>query len=513
MSGARHNYTKMTPTLYQDVVRNVALHPNGIAFSDHDTQYSWADFNGRVDAVACELTAYGVKAGSTVAVYMHNSTDFPLCLYAIWRLGAIFAPINSRLSLVEATRMALDVSAVLILIDERLGPTNSAAPVPQLTSRTLVDNSHRRGSPHISVVADTHPAWFFFTSGTSGKPKAAVLTHSQLNAVVSNGLVDLMMGRLGRSDTAMAVAPLSHGALTHLLRQTRLGGHTYIYAESHFDESHVLAAIRHYSIRSVFLVPTMIRRLCATAGQTSYHDTIRVLLSGGEPMTREIIESVERVFGKVMTNYYGLAEVTGAISQADCTLIHGSTTAGHVPAGTPRCGTAISIRDADGKPVGPATRGNIWVAGENVFSGYMIDGKLDQSAIIDGWYNTKDMGYIGEDGLLYIDGRSTDMFISGGSNVYPQEIERVIRQIEWVDDCAVVGIPDQRWGEIGVAFVASKPGSRFDAEGCASRVREHLGSYKVPRRFLALDELPKTAMNKTDRKRLRDIAIQSSPAS
>ena len=504
MDDIKSNCAKWTPSLYQDILRNIALYPGQLAFSDRNVNYTWLEFSAKVDSVARKLESFGVADGDVVSVYMQNSTEFPVCLYAIWRLGAIFAPINSRLSAVEGVRMAEDVSAKLIIVDK----PNIKSDILIRQSRELVAGVSDCGSNCINVVSASHPAWLFFTSGTSGTPKAAVLTHSQLNSVVSNGLVDLMMGRLVRTDKAMAVAPLSHGALTHLLRQVRLGGETYIYSESHYDESQVLRDILDRKIRSVFLVPTMVKRLCDAAEGAECKGSLTALLCGGEPLARELIKSVEKVFGRVLVNYYGLAEVTGAISQANSELIHQQAEDSPVTAGVSRSGTAIQIRDEDSRPVAHGVRGSIWVAGENVFSGYLVKGKLDRSVIVDGWYNTKDMGYLDINGLLYIDGRSTDMFISGGSNVYPQEIERVLRQLSWVGECAVVGVPDSKWGEIGVAFITSDELEFFDEKVCIDTIRKHLGSYKVPKYFVPIPELPKTAMNKIDRKQLQRIGIE-----
>ena len=254
--------------------------------------------------------------------------------------------------------------------------------VTQVDANRLLDNATTEPLEYSAVDGDA-AAWLFFTSGTSGTPKPAVITHRQIDAVVSNGVLDLMRG-LKRSDAALAVAPLSHGALTHVLRQVRLGGHTVVYDQPRFDEARVLRLIIEEQVRSTFMVPTMVRRLCEATSADNYHGTLSHLLSGGEPITRDLVKLVERVFGRVLTNYYGLAEVTGAISQAPPEVVHIDSD-GPVAAGQPRIGTSIELRRPDGAPSGDGEHGDIWVSGSNMFSGYLIDNRIDRSEIINGW--------------------------------------------------------------------------------------------------------------------------------
>lgn len=487
------------PTMCQDVIKNAARWPNSIAISDGQYRWTWREFQTQVGIIASRLRAAGAREGSVIAVYMPNSAKYVATVYAIWATGATFCPINYRLSRSEATHMLKLASAMMVVIDDDKKRESDLAEIANMIVSDVVDEGPVRETLQVRPVSGNAPAWLFFTSGTSGSPKPAVITQRQIDAVVSNGIIDLMTG-LGRDDAALAVAPLSHGALTHVLRQVRVGGHTVVYDSPRYDEARVLRLIVDENIKSTFMVPTMVRRLCEAAHEDNYQGTLTHLLSGGEPITRKLVNDIERVFGRILTNYYGLAEVTGAISQATPETVHAGQS-GPVPAGQARCGTSIELRNPEGRVVGQSTHGEIWVSGSNMFAGYLVDGRIDRSEIVDGWFNTKDIGYF-ENGCLYIDGRSSDMFISGGSNVYPAEVEQALLSAQGVSHAAVVGVPDAQWGEIGVAFIVPKQDD-LDARMLAEHVRQKLAGYKVPRQFVFVDSLPHTPMDKVDKKRLK----------
>lgn len=506
MSGniADCNTSIFMPSLCQDVSKNATQWPNSLAVSDSVHRWTWSEFEEVVGAIARQLEDLGAGPGTVVSVYMPNSAKYVASVYAVWAIGAAFCPINYRLSPVEADRMMNDAGASIVIVPDARNSEQFeiavATDVGTAMSRPQPDE------PRYRPVAGHDPAWLFFTSGTSGRPKPAVITHTQIDAVVSNGVIDLMPG-LSRADTALAVAPLSHGALTHVLRQIRIGGHTVVFDQPRFDEKLVLRLIVEERVRSTFLVPTMVRRLCEAAEHGHYKGTLSHLLSGGEPISRDLVREVERVFGRVLTNYYGLAEVTGAISQALPASVH-TDSDGPVTAGLPRVGTAIDLRMPDGSSPSPGQHGEIWVSGSNMFSGYLVEGSLDRSEVIDGWFKTKDVGYQ-INGLLYIDGRSSDMYISGGSNVYPAEVERVLNGFSNVRQSAVVGVPDERWGEIGVAFVV---GDRdcINLDNLRRKIKAELAGYKVPRDFQIVSSLPYTPMDKIDKKKLRTLYLEKS---
>lgn len=495
---------RSSPTLYQDVIKNAARWPNTMAVSDSATGWTWREFEAAVANAADRLEEAGVKSGSVVAVYMANSAEYVALVYAVWALGSTFCPINYRLSVSEVAQMMEDVDSKHLVVDDEHADVELSG-VRVMRSRAVFagePGSEQREA--ISVHIDA-PAWLFFTSGTSGRPKPAVISHGQLQSVVSNGILDLM-SELSRRDAALAVAPLSHGALTHVLRQVRLGGHTVVYDRPRFEESTVLRMIVSASIRSTFLVPTMIRRLCdaAQAQGKNYHGTLTTLLSGGELLTRPVVNQVEKVFGPILTNYYGLAEVTGAISQALPHEVHDGTD-GPVSAGMPRFGTTIQLRKHDGSLAAEGEHGEIWVSGTNMFIGYLWEDQVDNEELSTGWFRTKDVAYQIEN-RLYIDGRTSDMFISGGSNVYPAEIERVLNAHHSVRESAVIGIADESWGEVGIAFVVLNDES-VTSETLTAHVRKQLSGYKVPKHFEFVNELPFTAMDKIDKKALKDSFI------
>lgn len=492
------------PSLCQDLSKNARSWPDSIAVSDGQLSWTWSQFEDVVGNIGQQLRRLGAGSGSAVSVYMPNNATYIAAVYAIWSIGAAFCPINYRLSVVEAGHMMIDAKVSIAIVDDE-GTNLPSEEISTIERSDAIRPLSEIALDYQAIGAD-EPAWLFFTSGTSGRPKPAVITHRQLDAVVSNGVIDLMRG-LTRSDAALAVAPLSHGALTHVLRQVRIGGHTVVYDRRRFEEQNVLDLIAQQSIRSTFLVPTMVRRLCDAAKGNNYHGTLTHLLSGGEPITRGLVESVENIFGRVLTNYYGLAEVTGAIAQALPEAVH-TATSGPVPVGQPRIGTAIELRRDDGMLAEGGEHGEIWVSGSNMFAGYLIDGSIDRSELVDGWFRTKDIGYF-RNGTLYVDGRSSDMYISGGSNVYPAEVERALNSHPNVKHAAVVGVEDTEWGEVGIAFIIPASGG-VNEDDLMQLVKTQLGSYKTPKYFERVGSFPYTPMDKIDKKALKHSYLRRS---
>jgi acyl-CoA synthetase (AMP-forming)/AMP-acid ligase II len=324
------------------------------------------------------------------------------------------------------------------------------------------------------------PCWLFFTSGSTGRPKAVVLTHGQLGFTTVNHLNDLMPGTT-EADVSLVVAPLSHGAGMHQLTQIAAGAVSVLLPSGRFDPSDAWRLVAAHGVTNMFTVPTIVKML------TEHPSVLRKL-------------------GKVLVQYFGLGEVTGAITvlrPSDHHLSDGPETRVGT-CGIERTGLHVSIQDANGAMMPPGGTGEICVAGGAVCAGYYRDDVANGKAFRDGWFLTGDLGHLDAQGYLFITGRASDMYISGGSNVYPREIEELILTLPGVSEVAILGMPDRKWGEVGLAVVVTAPGAVVEEADIAALVASKLAKYKLPARYVFLDEMPKTGYGKITKKLVRE---------
>ena len=279
------------------------------------------------------------------------------------------------------------------------------------------------------AAVDYHdPCWFFFTSGTTGRSKAAVLTHGQMAFVVTNHLCDLMPGTT-EEDASLVVAPLSHGAGVHQLVQTARAVPTILLASDRFDIDEAYRLIERHRITNLFTVPTILKMMVEHPAADAYdHSSLRYVIYAGAPMYREDQKAALRKLGHVLVQYFGLGEVTGNITVLPPAL-HALEDGPHARIGTcgfERTGMQVQIQDDEGRELPPLQTGEICVIGPAVFAGYFENPEANAKAFRDGWFRTGDLGHMDEQGFVYITGRASDMYISGGSNIYPREIEEKI---------------------------------------------------------------------------------------
>jgi fatty-acyl-CoA synthase len=347
------------------------------------------------------------------------------------------------------------------------------------------------------------PAWFFFTSGSSGRPKSAVLTHDHLAFIVNNHIADLMPG-LSSNDATLVLAPLSHGAGVHVLTHVARGARIVLLPGDSFDATEAWSLIARHRISTMFTVPTILNRLVAAVEEDTDRSSLRQVIYAGAPITQQDQRRAFEVLGPVIEQYYGLAEVTGAITvlppeaHSDVPTYEGIVTAGY-----PRTGMTISIQDSEGNPVPVGARGEICVVGPAVFAGYLENDEANARAFRNGWFRTGDLGVVDERGLLYITGRASDMYISGGSNIDPREVEEKILAHPKVRAVGVVGAPDPEWGEVGYAVAVVENG--LTADELLTWCRENMARYKAPKVIQLVDQLPTTAYGKVTTPVLREV--------
>ncbi len=486
--------------------------------------WTWAQLDRRVDAMASALAARSVGKGDRVLVQSKNCNQMFESMFACFRLGAVWVPTNFRLTPEEVAYLARASGASAMICGAEFPDHASAAKqaAPGIDAMisighasfkdapfgddydALVARHDGERAPEASVERDD-PCWFFFTSGTTGRPKAAVLTHGQMGFVVTNHLCDLMPGTT-QHDASLVVAPLSHGAGIHQLAQVARGAKTVLLGGDRFDAAEVWQLVEKWSVSNMFTVPTILKMLAEHPAAAQYnHSSLRYVIYAGAPMYREDQKRALAKLGKVLVQYFGLGEVTGNITVLPPDL-HDPEDGPEVKIGTcgyARTGMQISIQDDAGRELGAGETGEICVCGPAVFAGYYGNPEANAKAFRDGWFRTGDLGHMDAQGFLYITGRASDMYISGGSNVYPREIEEKVLTHPAVAEVAIVGVPDSMWGEVGVAVCALRPGAQLNEQELLAWLAPKVARYKLPKRVFFWDELPRSGYGKITKKLIR----------
>ena len=473
------------------LAHRAAALPGAEAIISSDEVLTYAELDRRVRSFAGGLAERGVRSGDCVALLASNSVDFAIAVHGVSRVGAILVPLNTRLTAAELATQVDGVQPKLTLADntfmakaaEAAALANVAAPVP-------LDIA---GDPAVAILFEKHDPDDSFciihTSGTTGRPRGAVLTYGNFWASAAGSAFNL---GVSPDDRWLACMPLFHvGGLSILLRSAIAGTAAIIHPG--FDAAAVAEAIHSQRVTLVSVVATMLQRVL-DADPRDAPATLRVVLVGGGPVPAPLLErAMARAFPVIQT--YGLTESASQVATlapADAAHRLGS-------AGMPLITTRVRIDAPPGEP------GEILVAGPVVMKGYFNDPESTERALRDGWLHTGDIGRLDPDGFLYMLDRRDDLIISGGENVYPAEVEAVILAHPAVEFAAVVGLPDEQWGQVVTAAVVVRSGHSL--EGLDAHIRERLAGYKVPRRIVPLDELPATANGKIQRHLVRNILL------
>ncbi|WP_326731667.1 acyl-CoA synthetase [Streptomyces phaeochromogenes] len=481
-----------------------------------EVRWNWQDVENGVGSLAAELRRRGVRAGDCVLVHSPNHVEFVQAMFAVWRIGAVLAPTNSRLSPAEVAVIAGVCRPVAVLCHRDLAEHAEAVradhplPAGTLWIGAGTDTADAvaalpPGSVDNTPVSVDDACWYFFTSGTSGAPKAAVLTHNQMGFVVTNQLADLLPGTT-HQDVSLVVAPLSHGAGVHLLPQVARGAATVLTASGRLDGAEVWQLVERERVTNMFTVPTILKLLVEHPAVDRHdHSSLRHVIYAGAPMYRADQRRARQALGEVLVQYYGLAEVTGNITvlRPDEHDRTGPDGIEFTTCGSPRTGMQISVQDEHGSALGAGVQGEICVAGPAVFAGYLDNDAANDAAFRDGWFRTGDLGLFDEQGYLYITGRSSDMYISGGSNIHPRDIEEKLLHHPAIAEVAVLGMPHPLWGEVGTAVCVARPDSQVSADELRHWLGPRLSRYKIPRHFLLWDELPKSGYGKIVKRTIR----------
>ena len=466
-----------------------SLTPSRTAVRFGDRSFTYADLNERAERLARQLAAHGVHRGDRVGILAHNHPAHLELIFATAKLGFIYTPLNYRLAPKELLDMLSYIGPKLLLVDEAHAslPMDSTAPVVRLEHYDAWLNQPASSVPSpLLTLEDTQ--MILFTSGTTGVPMGAMQPYRQglfntVNTLLAWGLRD--------DDSVIQATPCFHAAVNALtVPLLHLGGKVVL--QETFDAGEYLELVERERPTILFLVPTMFKMLIehpAFSG-TSFA-SVRWAVSGGAPCP-EPVQAAFRARGVPFRQGYGLTEAgvnCFAISPEDAAERPGSV-------GKPVPYAEAVLRDETGTPVPRGEIGELTLYGPQVFSGYFERPDETAKVLKDGWLWTGDLARQDDDGFFSICGRRKEMFISGGENVFPAEVESALYTHPDVSECAVVGLPDPHWGEIGLAVVVPKPATTICPEALKEYLRSRLAVYKIPKQIHITHTLPKSGAGK-----------------
>ena len=488
-------------------------YPDRPGFIQGETTCNWSQINARVDALAHHLQSQGIGLGDRILVQLVNGLPLFESAWAAFKLGAVWVPVNYRLTPGEVAYIAKSSGAVLMITHSAFDAHVAATMAELSNSLRVIKTDQPMYQALITAYSATfetaqvtyhHPLWFFFTSGTTGRPKAAVLTHGQMAFVVTNHLADLLPG-LRHDEASLVVAPLSHGAGIHALVNVARGAASVLLVGESLDCTVAFEAIEKHRITNLFTVPTILKRLAEDPAAARFdHASLKQVIYAGAPMYKADQQRALAALGPVIVQYFGLGEVTGNITvlRNEEHLEDGGALLG--TCGTARSGMEVAVLDEQCQPVATGVQGDICTRGPAVFAGYWNNPEATAQAFRGGWFHTGDLGTMDARGFVTITGRSSDMYISGGSNVYPREIEEALLMLPGIAEAVVFGVPDAQWGEAGVAVLAARdPTAPLTHDQILAHLQPLLAKYKWPRTINFWPSLPKSAYGKLVKKDIR----------
>lgn len=470
----------------------------------------YAGFAGQAARIGAALAARGIGKGDRVGVFMKNTTDYLRVLYGIWWSGAAAIPINAKLHAREAEWILSDAQATLCFttpdLAEGLAEVAPACPCVVSGSADFTAMLATAPMPAPVEMAREDLAWLFYTSGTTGKPKGVMMSTATITAMTLSYFVDV--DEVSAGDAILYAAPMSHGAGIYNFMHVLRGARHVVPESGGFEPAEIFALAAEMRAISMFAAPTMVRRMIDVAKATgATGEGIKTVVYAGGPMyVADIMEAVE-VLGDRFVQVYGQGECPmgiTALSRADVSdRSHPNWQARLASVGTAQTISEVAILDESGAPVPVGETGEIAVRGAGLMLGYWNRPEATADTIKDGWLWTGDMGRLDEDGYLTMVDRSKDMIISGGSNVYPREVEEVLLTHGGVAEVSVVGRPHPDWGEEVVAFVVPAPGAALAEAELDALCLDQIARFKRPKAYIAIPELPKNNYGKVLKTDLR----------
>jgi long-chain acyl-CoA synthetase len=492
------------------VTESAARVPDSAAIRLGDAELSYADLDDLSARMATLLTARGLRPGDRVGVMLPNVPQFPIAYYGALRAGCVVVPMNVLLKRREIAFYLEDSGAKLLLAWHGFAAEAEGGAADAGVERVEVEPAsfaamlaEHEPTPGLAATEQEDTAVILYTSGTTGKPKGAELTHFNLtrNAEISGET----MTEVRDGDVVLGSLPLFHsfGQTVSMNGSLRMGACLTLLPK--FDPGEALATIQRDRVTHFQGVPTMYGALLHHPGRESFDTSaLRSCVTGGASMPVEVLRGFEQAFGAIVLEGYGLSE-TSPVSSSN----HPDMERKPGSIGTPIRGVEMKVVDEDDNEVARGEVGEIVIRGHNIMKGYWQRPDATAEAMRGGWFHSGDMARVDEDGYFFIVDRKKDLIIRGGYNVYPREVEEVLYEHPKIREAAVIGVPDDEWGEeIGAAVVLHE-GEQLESAEVSAYVKERIAAYKYPRLVWFLDELPKGPTGKILK---REIEPPASPA-
>ncbi len=502
-----------------------AICPDKDAIVFEDKRYTFSQLNERVNRLANGLLKLGVKKGDRVSLLQVNCNQCVETYFAVAKTGAIYLPLNFRTKEKELAYMLNTAEAETIIIGDRYIPLIKSIQ-PQVKSlKNLISIEKKyddmlyyediiKSSPADEVVADIDEAdttMLMYTAGTTGFPKGVMLSHTSFSTYV---LENVTPADPTSDESNILTVPLYHVAGIQAMMAAIYGGRTLV-MERQFEPEEWMTLVEREKANRAMMVPTMLKQLLDHPNFKK-HDlsSLRVITYGAAPMPLPVIrKALEEFPGVAFINAFGQTETASTITALgpEDHVLTGTEEEKEkklkrlASIGKPMADVEMKVVDDDGQTLGTGEVGEILARGPRVMSGYWKDEEKTKKTIDkDGWVHTGDVGYVDEDGYYFLSGRSSDMIIRAGENISPEEIENVIREHPKVEDVAVIGVPDETWGEEPRAVVIPKKGTKPTEEEIMEYCRQNLASFKRPRSVIFVDDLPRNPMGKLVKKDIRE---------
>ncbi|MBK7017387.1 MAG: AMP-binding protein [Sulfuritalea sp.] len=469
---------------------------------------SYAEFAERVARLAGGLAAR-LAPGDRVGLVMKNCPAYAEAMFACWHAGLVAVPINAKLHPKELDYILGHSGCRLCFATPDLHPALAGLAVPGLTE-AIETGSAAWDALFAAPIeaaerAPTDPAWLFYTSGTTGRPKGVTLTQRNLMAAILNYFADV--DAIAPGDAIVHAAPMSHGSGFYMLPHVAHGGLNVTPESGGFEPAEIFELLRAHRGVTMFAAPTMVKRLVEHRDGGALPG-LKTIVYGGGPMYVADCRAALARFGNVLVQIYGQGESPMTISclpRAD-----------HADSGHPRhlerlasvgpafTGVEVRVGGADDAPLPPGEVGEVLVRGDTVMAGYWDNPTATAETLRNGWLHTGDVGSLDADGFLTLKDRSKDVIISGGSNIYPREVEEVLLRNPAVAEVSVVGAADAEWGEIVIAFIVPR-GPAPDTAELDALCLDHIARFKRPKRYVMVDALPKNNTGKVLKTALREL--------
>lgn len=476
-------------------------------FHGRDLDATYGEFYARAMAVAGWLKAAGVGPGDRVGLFLKNLPQYLVAQYGVWAAGAAVVPINAKLHAREAAWILDNAGAARCFTSP--GLHEGLLTVSDIPCHDVTGTDFEAALAHapLDTIVPRGPedlSWLFYTSGTTGRPKGVTITNRMLHAMALSYFADV--DEVTGEDTALYAAPMSHGAGIYNLMHVLKGARHVTPVSGGFDEAEIFDLARHHARVHMFAAPTMVKRMTDSAKATGESgEGLRTIVYGGGPMyVADIVEAVDH-FGPIFVQIYGQGEcpmcITALTREEVADRTHPDWQARLASVGRAQSVVEVAIGDADGTPLPAGEVGEIMVRGDAIMAGYWQNPEATAKTVVDGWLMTGDMGTLDAGGYLTLKDRSKDVIISGGTNIYPREVEEALLLHPSVREVSVIGRPHPEWGEDVVAFVVCN--GEMDAAALDAHCLDQIARFKRPKAYFALEELPKNNYGKVLKTELR----------